>query len=237
MDQDSKLMGWQRLLLILVAALLVVLTGLAIWCPYDLRGIETNVAYTLQTIIDSNANLYRDPATAPFSITQYGPLYYVIVDGANELLGVNTSHPHTVMVTGRVMSSAFLLGVIVLLYDELHRYLQVRRWSCYLLLLLLGVHLFPWANLVRPDGLLVLLFTVLLRLSLRDRTTVTSYLTIGGCIALGVATKLTFCGLRRPLWTVPALSPPVERRRSDCGKRPSSCAGVSGAATACWVRS
>src|SRR2546428_8613350 len=53
-------------------------------------GEEANVVYTVQQLVAGDP-IYTDPGQAPFTITQYSPLFYVVSAGVARVLRVDAT--------------------------------------------------------------------------------------------------------------------------------------------------
>ena len=95
-----------------LAMLLLRLHLVSAYAP-ELGGIESNVIYTLQRILDGYP-LYVDPAAPPYAITQYTPLYYYLCWGVGRLAGVDAANVHHVYVLsrGRVFAPQFTVCIV-----------------------------------------------------------------------------------------------------------------------------
>lgn len=82
----------------------------------DLAGMEQNVVYAVQKLLDGD-KLYSSPASLPFSITQYTPLYYYLcgytakVAGLDPLLDI-----HGIYIAGRAWSVIFNILLVVAVF-------------------------------------------------------------------------------------------------------------------------
>ncbi len=186
--------GVSRVLWILtggIALILLIFSGLAIAYPADLRGIDSNVVHTVQQLLVDNARLYLDPAQAPFSITQYSPLFYVLLDAVATGLGVGRAEPHTLLLLCRSVA-ALLLGLSLWqLYAGLREIGLSGQFACLLLILFTG-YTFPWFLMARSDVGVLLMAVLLLRIFLRDRLSLVQAATLGAITALGLGFKLSF---------------------------------------------
>lgn len=54
----------------------------------DIAGIEQNVIYSIQVLLD-NGKLYSTPSTPPYSITQYTPIYFISAVSPRKLWACN----------------------------------------------------------------------------------------------------------------------------------------------------
>ena len=69
----------------------------------EIGGIESNVIYSLQRLL-GGFSLYVDPAVAPYSITQYTPLYYHLCWIIGTLFQVDPDNVHQVYILSRSVS-------------------------------------------------------------------------------------------------------------------------------------
>lgn len=109
---DFVLKNAALLVMIIVGASFLAMLALRVHLIFayipELGGIESNVIYSLQRILDGYP-LYVDPAIAPYSITQYTPLYYYICWMIGKLFQVDPSNVHGVYMLSRGVSLVFNL--------------------------------------------------------------------------------------------------------------------------------
>ena len=74
----------------------------------EIGGIESNVIYSIQRILGGYP-LYVDPATAPYSITQYTPLYYYLCWAFGKLFQIDPANVYQVYILSRSVSLALNL--------------------------------------------------------------------------------------------------------------------------------
>jgi hypothetical protein len=101
-----------------VASLLAMLT-LGIWIvqsdAIDIAGMDMNVVYTIQKIVLGNP-LYTAPDRAPFDISQYTPLYYLIVAAFSKVVHASGNDPIAVARVARAFSTLVAAGIGVTAY-------------------------------------------------------------------------------------------------------------------------
>jgi hypothetical protein len=135
------------------------LLALGVWLTrsglISIRGVDLNVVFTIQKLLLSGP-LYTDPATPPFDIAQYGPLFYLLVAGLARIGGVAATDTESVIVLARATSGVVALAIAVFVFVFLRRHARVDRLTA----LVAGVFGFvatsPWYFLARPDGLVAL---------------------------------------------------------------------------------
>ncbi len=74
----------------------------------DLGGVENAVVYFIQRSL-ADLPLYTDPELPPYSIIQYGPLYYLLTTSIGNLLGVDPAQVQQVFILNRSVSLALNL--------------------------------------------------------------------------------------------------------------------------------
>ena len=121
----------------------------------ELGGIESNVIYSLQRILDGYP-LYVDPATPPYSITQYTPLYYYLCWGVGRIFGVDAANVHHVYVLSRSVSLLLNLLFAWSVFAILRNVFRVKRSVSLLALVYAFVYL-DEESFSRPDSLFNLL--------------------------------------------------------------------------------
>jgi hypothetical protein len=118
----------------------------------DLAGIEQNVVYSIQTLLDTG-RLYFSPSDPPFAITQYTPIYYYICSFTAELLGYGSENIQAIYVIGRSWNLFFNLVLAFLVFKMSSRVLGISvNKSLFLSLLSFGFA-FSHNFAVRPDSL------------------------------------------------------------------------------------
>lgn len=126
--------------------------GLLVMSPVDdIGGVEPYVVYTLSEL-NAGLPLYTDPQHAPFSVTQYSPLYYLLVHGAGRVVGASTALEITTL--GRAVSLGFLLAQLGLVHGLLTRVFALRGVLVWAVLVALTVTTAPWQVCARPDAML-----------------------------------------------------------------------------------
>lgn len=121
----------------------------------ELGGIESNVIYTLQRILDGYP-LYVDPATPPYSITQYTPLYYYLCWLVGRMAGVDAANVHQVYMLSRGVSLFLNLLFALSAFAILKNVFQVKSSLSLLALTYAFVYL-DEESFSRPDSLFNLL--------------------------------------------------------------------------------
>lgn len=139
---------------------LIVLLVSSIFSNNDIRGVESNVIYTIQEILDDNSLLYQNPETFPFAITQYSPLYYLICDAVLSILPIDSSDFLMIRIISRLISIGFLLLTCYMLITLFIKQFKLSRSIGIFFVSLLIIFSFPWYSISRPD-ILLLFFLVL----------------------------------------------------------------------------
>ena len=166
----------------------------------DIGGIESNVIYSIQRYMAGYA-LYASPETAPYSITQYSPLYYRVVAALGLLMHTG---PDAILGLYRLSRTVSLVANIVyavLLFLLSNRFLANVKLSA--VVAITAFVLLPPQSYSRPDSvysLLVIatLYTVVRAIQANKPTPAYYWLTGAVCMAaLAIATKQT--GIILPL--------------------------------------
>lgn len=131
----------------------------------ELGGIESNVIYTLQRFLDGYP-LYVDPATAPYAITQYTPLYYYLCGGIGEMLRIDPGNVHQVYVLSRSVSLVLNLLFAFCAFLILRKVFRVRQSLSFIALVYAFVFL-DEESYSRPDSLYNLMALATIGLFLR----------------------------------------------------------------------
>lgn len=140
--------------LALIAGLLfVVLRVLIIYSAgTDLAGIEQNVVYSIQVLMDSG-KLYFSPSEPPFSITQYTPIYYYLCSFTTKLLGYGANDIQTIYIIGRSWNLLFNLILALFMFKMSNNVLGLSRNKSLFLSLLSFAFAFSHNFAIRPDSL------------------------------------------------------------------------------------
>lgn len=171
----------------------------SIFSNNDIRGVESNVIYTLQQILVDNSLLYQDPNGLPYTITQYTPLYYIICDFVISALSIESSEFYMIRIISRGVSMIFLIGSMFLFFKIMICQFNLSKKIAFLFSSLLVVFTFPWSSLSRPDGLILFFvlsaFYFLIRYINSNHSQ--SILFVGLCSFFAIASKQN--GLILPL--------------------------------------
>ncbi|MCA9906460.1 MAG: hypothetical protein KC547_21550 [Anaerolineae bacterium] len=155
-DFDLQHGGVRRILPLTLGVLIVfalVRCGLlASSAAPNIRGVEPNVAYTIQATLTGDS-LYPDPTAPPFAITQYTPLYYIIVIELSRALGlVPGVDVVAIYQVGRGISLVFAVAMALSTFALLRTFGTGWLLAAFVLALALIVPI-PWNILLRPDAL------------------------------------------------------------------------------------
>lgn len=148
----------------------------------DIAGVEPYVVYTLAEL-NAGLSLYTDPERAPFSITQYSPLYYLFVHAVGRAVGSDTALELTTL--GRAVSCGFLVAQLGLVYSLLTRVFALRGVVVWTVLVALMVTTAPWQVCARPDAMLSFfsLMTLLCVVNSTGSKHPTKWLLVAACVA------------------------------------------------------
>ncbi len=171
-----------------LAMLLLRLYLITAYVP-ELGGIESNVIYTLQRILDGYP-LYVDPAIPPYSITQYTPFYYYLCWVVGQAFSIDAADVHQVYILSRGVSLFLNLLFAFSAFAILRNVFRVNFWLSMLVFSYAFVYL-DEESYSRPDSLfnLLALLTVGLFLKLlieKDQRSCQGYL-IGASVLSVVA--------------------------------------------------
>ena len=87
----------------------------------DLGGIENAVVYFIQRSL-AGISIYTDPELAPYSINQYGPLYYMLAHFAGSIAGTDPDDVLSVFMLNRTISlvlNILYVSVIILIASHI----------------------------------------------------------------------------------------------------------------------
>lgn len=172
----------------LVVFLVLLFSGVCIiFFDADIIGVESNVIYTIQGILESNHLLYTSPETVPFAITQYSPLYYILCDFFLSLFHINPANQYLVRIGSRLVAISAFISTLFLIFYYSKTILKNGRKTSFLLASLFLVFTFPWSFSSRPD-VFITLFIILFVLSINKyiETGKTFY-----CVLLGFFSVLS----------------------------------------------
>ena len=196
MEQISKCSLFRIVEKIFLIAIIgiILLIIVSVFSDFDIRGVESNVIYSIQLSLKDNSLLYQSPEKPQFNITQYSPLYYVVNDILIGLLPIEITEAFKIRIVARLISIITLSFAFIYLKIILHRILNIDKRTSTIICLLFVIVSFPWYNISRPD-VLVLLFFVLSIYSILSYNT-NNYnpknaVLLGVFLSLGLLSKLT----------------------------------------------
>jgi hypothetical protein len=193
-DKEGLFFGFLRLGLVLYFLLFSFFT---LKQKQDIRGVESNVVHSLQRSLIHPENLYSDPESLPFHISQYSPAYYLAVELALQVLGIAPEQHLEIRFLGRGISLVFLLLAMVYLVLTLTIRLGQSVWIGLDAALFFLMATLPWYHLIRPDALLLLCLSGAVFHTLGRGTK--NALFSGLFMALGLATKMNALFFLLPL--------------------------------------
>lgn len=132
----------------------------------DVGGVEGNIIYFIQRILDGQA-LYTDPAQPPYAIAQYPPLYYHIVSAAARIAGVGPDDVYSIFITGRIISLLLNIGLIVIVFF-IARKIYFISFSRSLLVSVASFIFLDITSFARPDSLYHFFFMLTLYILLKS---------------------------------------------------------------------
>lgn len=158
----------------------------------DIGGIESNVIYAIQRYL-AGYPLYANPEVAPYSITQYSPLYYRLVAAIAYWVGVMPDELLSVYRVSRVVSLVANVLYALAVYGLCYRLYPNKKIG--LLVAFVAFMLLPPQAYSRPDsiyGLLVIATLYAHLQSIQSGSLVREYswlVASAGLAALAIATK------------------------------------------------
>src|SRR5690606_3125719 len=118
----------------------------------DYQGIEQNVIYSTQTLLSGNI-LYQSPKELPFSITQYMPLYYYLLEGTMRIFNYDAEDIKALYTIGRTWSLIFNLLSTLLIFRISGNIFKLKShqalWLAFFTLTFVFLHIAA----VRPDSM------------------------------------------------------------------------------------
>lgn len=118
---------------------------------HDMGGIEQNVVYGIQRIIDGQS-LYTDPNQPPYAVMMYSPLYFHAVAIVGKITGANPDNPMAIYHINRSVALIFNLLFIGLLGLIAVRHFNIPGLAA----IIIGSLVFSYLRITdfgRPDSL------------------------------------------------------------------------------------
>ncbi len=158
---------------------------------FDIEGVESNVVFTLQSILIDNSTLYNNPENFPFSVTQYSPLYYILADGVLTLFSIDAADDYLIRIVGRSLSVAICLVMAMILYNTAKRDIGANKLLSVSLAIAIIAFPLPWYYLTRPDVLLALFYLLFIKTTFNyiNRHSFLSAFLMGGLAVLAFCSK------------------------------------------------
>ena len=142
-------------LFFIVQTVLAVLIALSY--SYNVSGVEQNVLYSIQRTLISPTDLFMNTSAMPYAVTQYSPLYYILCDWTNRLLGWEAGvNAHQIQVTARILSISALFVALSFIKSIAKFIFELPNWIIPMILLLIMLSTAPWYYICRIDALLFL---------------------------------------------------------------------------------
>lgn len=157
-----------------IASLLVMLI-LGLWVvqsdAIDIAGMDMNVVYTVQKFVLGNP-LYMPPDAAPFDISQYAPLYYLVVAALTKVFRVSGDDPIAVTRVARAFSTLVAAGIAFTVFRFARNGLGATVRTSIVASAFVVAATSPWYFGARVDGLATLftLTSILLVLKSLDES-------------------------------------------------------------------
>jgi hypothetical protein len=138
---------------------LLATAGVGVWMAVSdvpiIGAAEPNAVYTIEKYL-ARQPLYGDPDQPPFDVTQYSPLFYVVVGTSAKVLHIAPSDGPAVLRLGRFTALIFSIGILWLQYRVLTGTLGVRRGIAVPAMAYSYVAVCPYFFYTRPDPALAL---------------------------------------------------------------------------------
>jgi hypothetical protein len=145
-----------KLLPLLLLAVLIGFLVLRIFFIFskanDIAGNEQNVIYSIQMFLNEG-KLYQSPSSAPFSITQYTPLYYYVCGFTAKLFGLSANDISILYIIGRSWSLIFNLITAMFVFKIGKSILSLPKDKSWVLFVLSFVFTFLHNFAVRSDSM------------------------------------------------------------------------------------
>ncbi|MCX6315925.1 MAG: hypothetical protein NTW29_01435 [Bacteroidetes bacterium] len=122
----------------------------------DVGGVEGNVVYFIQRLLDGQT-LYSDPEQSPYAIAQYSPGYYYIVTAVARITSTGPDDLLTIFAINRCVSLFFNLAFLFVVYSIARRVLSLTKINSFIAAALTFVCL-EISSYGRPDSLHHFLF-------------------------------------------------------------------------------
>jgi hypothetical protein len=117
----------------------------------DQAGIEFDSVLAIERLA-LTGQLYTDPHLPPFVVTPYGPLLHVVATTIHAALHLDTSVAGFYF-AGRLAACLSLVALMIGVGVILVRFLHVKLLVATIASLLVGLSLYPWGYVVRPDSM------------------------------------------------------------------------------------
>lgn len=118
----------------------------------DYQGIEQNVVYSTQMLLSGNA-LYQSPGLRPFSITQYMPLYYYLLEVTMRIFDYGADDIKALYLIGRSWSLVFNFISAFLVFRMALDIFKLKSYQALLLAFFTLTFVFLHNAAVRPDSM------------------------------------------------------------------------------------
>jgi hypothetical protein len=117
----------------------------------DQAGVEFDGVLAIERLA-LTGNLYTDPHAPPFVLLLYGPLQHYVATTIHRALQLDTSVA-SFYFAGRLTALLSLVALMIGVGVILVRFLHVKLLVATIASLLVGLSLYPWAYVVRPDSM------------------------------------------------------------------------------------
>lgn len=122
----------------------------------DAGGVEGNVIYFIQRILDGQA-LYSNPELPPYAIAQYTPLYYYLVAGTAYLFSIQPDDVLSIYITSRILGLILNLAFMIVAFRIARLVYEIPKDKSLLVSILAFIFL-EITSFSRPDSLYHVLF-------------------------------------------------------------------------------
>jgi hypothetical protein len=133
---------------------LLAISAVGVWIAFSdvpiIGGAEPNAVYTIEKYL-AGRPLYGDPDKAPFDVTQYSPLFYIVAGTAGRFFHVTATDGPAVLRLGRLTAFVFALAALWLQYRLLTGVLRVRPAIAVAAMAYAYVAVCPYLFYTRPD--------------------------------------------------------------------------------------
>lgn len=119
-------------------------------------GVDNNIVYFIQKLLDGQ-KLYSDPAQSPYSVAQYGPLYYYVTAFTCKIAGVGADEVLNIFIVSKIICLFLNLLLAIVIFMTARRVFNFPVARSYFIAFLAFIFI-EGNSFARPDSLEHLFF-------------------------------------------------------------------------------